>query len=160
MSRSQKTNDLPGSDRSCTVNSPVCIDSGNPLYHDIYRRSIEEPQAFWGELAEQLIDWDKPWDTVVDDSNRPFTKWYVGGQLNACYNALDRHVQNNKGNKVALIHDSPMTNTIRRVTYNELYEKVSRLAGGLKKLGVKKRRQSCHLHAIDSRSNYGNAGYS
>lgn len=138
MSRSQKANDFFGSDRSCTASSPVCIDSGNPLYHDVYRRSIEEPQAFWGELAEQLIDWDKPWDTVVDDSNRPFTKWYVGGELNACYNALDRHVQNNKGNKVALIHDSPMTNTIRRVTYNELYEKVSRLAGGLKKLGVKK----------------------
>lgn len=61
-----------------------------------------------------------------------FMTWYtvlhlrfVGGQLNACYNVLDRHILNNKGNKIALIHDSPMTNTVRRVTYNELFEKVS-----------------------------------
>ncbi|XP_055541300.1 acyl-CoA synthetase short-chain family member 3, mitochondrial [Wyeomyia smithii] len=110
----------------------------NPLYSDVYHRSIQEPQTFWGDLAEQLIDWDRHWDKVLEDSNPPFTKWYVGGQLNACYNALDRHILNKKGHKVALIHDSPMTNTIRHVTYNELYKKVSCLAGGLKKMGVRK----------------------
>ncbi|XP_055610296.1 acyl-CoA synthetase short-chain family member 3, mitochondrial [Uranotaenia lowii] len=113
-------------------------DCKNPLYRDVYERSINEPNAFWGELAEQLLHWNKPWEAVMDNSNPPFTKWYIGGQLNACYNALDRHVLNKAGDKVALIHDSPMTNTVRRVTYNELLDKVSRLAGGLKKLGVKK----------------------
>lgn len=131
------SNNFPENDRS--KKAVQCWhDNVNPLYHDIYRRSIEEPEAFWGELAEQLIDWDKSIENVMDDSNSPFTKWFVGGQLNACYNVLDRHILNNKGNKIALIHDSPMTNTVRRVTYNELFEKVSRLAGGLKKLGVKK----------------------
>ncbi|XP_058821035.1 acyl-CoA synthetase short-chain family member 3, mitochondrial [Topomyia yanbarensis] len=127
-----------GNDSSKKVNTSSGQGIVNPLYHDVYRRSIEEPEGFWGELGEQLIDWDILWDKVMDDSNPPFSKWYVGGQLNACYNALDRHILNNKGQKVALIHDSPMTNTVRHVTYNELYKKVSCLAGGLKKLGVSK----------------------
>ncbi|XP_050086402.1 acyl-CoA synthetase short-chain family member 3, mitochondrial isoform X1 [Anopheles aquasalis] len=110
----------------------------SPLYMEAYCRSIEQPESFWGDLAEQLIDWDQPWERVLDDSNSPFTKWYVGGKLNACYNAVDRHILAKKGSKVALIHDSPTTNTIRHVTYNELFDKVSRLAGGMRKLGVKK----------------------
>lgn len=125
--------------QTSTVSDPKrWYDNVNPLYHDMYRRSLEEPEIFWGELAEQLIDWDNPIENVMDNTNSPFTKWFIGGQLNACYNVLDRHLKKNKGNKIALIHDSPMTNTIRRVTYNELFEKVSRLAGGLQKLGVQK----------------------
>lgn len=63
---------------------------------------------------------------------------YVGGYLNACYNCIDRHVLSGMGEKIALIHDSPMTNTVRKVTYQELYDKVCLLAGGMKKLGVTK----------------------
>ncbi|XP_055377836.1 acyl-CoA synthetase short-chain family member 3, mitochondrial isoform X2 [Condylostylus longicornis] len=109
----------------------------NPTYLDAYRRSIETPEDFWGEVGQSL-DWYKTWEKVLDNSMEPFTKWYVGGYLNACYNTIDRHILNGKGDKVALIHDSPLTNTIRHVTYNELYETTSRLAGGLRQLGVEK----------------------
>ncbi|XP_059621935.1 acyl-CoA synthetase short-chain family member 3, mitochondrial isoform X2 [Phlebotomus argentipes] len=110
----------------------------NQLYLDTYRRSIETPEEFWGELGQQLIDWDMPFEKVLDHSNPPFTKWYVGGYLNACYNCVDRHVIAGKGDKVAFIHDSPMTNTVRKVTYQELYDRISSLAGGLRQLGVQK----------------------
>lgn len=89
-----------------------------------FRRSIDEPEEFWGEVGK-CVTWDTPWTRVLDDSNQPFTKWFVGGKLNACYNAVDRHVEAGKGDKVALIHDSPLTNTIRHVTYGELYSKVT-----------------------------------
>lgn len=75
---------------------------------------------------------------MFDDSRSPFTKWFVGGRLNACYNAVDRHVERGFSKKVAIIHDSPITNTVRHVTYEELYDQVARLAGGLRKLGVGK----------------------
>lgn len=91
--------------------------------HD-YQRSLEEPEKFWGEIG-QLISWDKMYDQVLDDSSSPFTKWFCGGYLNACFNCIDRHIANGHGNKVALIHDSPITNTIRKVTYQELLDSVS-----------------------------------
>lgn len=89
-----------------------------------YQRSIREPEEFWGELAEKVVHWDKPFEKVLDNSNPPFTKWYSGGYINACYNAIDRHVLSGRGDKVALIHDSPMTNTVRHVTYQELLDLV------------------------------------
>lgn len=95
------------------------------LYQEAYRSSIENPEKFWGELGSQMIDWDKMYDQVLDNSSSPFTRWFNGGYLNACYNCLDRHVANGRGSKVALIHDSPMTNTIRKVTYQELLDSVS-----------------------------------
>lgn len=98
---------------------------GHPIYSDEYLRSIEEPEQFWGEIAAPpMIHWDKPFDKVLDNSNPPFTKWFVGGHLNACYNCVDRHVLAGNGNKVAIIHDSPLTNTVRKVTYQELYDTV------------------------------------
>ncbi|XP_041763685.1 acyl-CoA synthetase short-chain family member 3, mitochondrial isoform X1 [Anopheles merus] len=131
-----------GSGSGSVPQVPICSASQSemlsPLYMEAYCQSLEQPESFWGDLAEQLIDWDQPWEKVLDNSNSPFTKWYVGGKLNACYNAIDRHVLADKGSKVALIHDSPTTNTVRHVTYNELYDKVSRLAGGLRRLGVQK----------------------
>lgn len=88
-------------------------------------RSIDEPNEFWEDIgAMHMIHWDKPFEKVLDNSNPPFTKWFVGGYLNACYNAVDRHVLAGNGEKVAIIHDSPMTNTIRKVTYQELYDTV------------------------------------
>lgn len=105
-----------------------CVDgmaSGqNSVYSDEYLRSIEEPEEFWGEVGANMVHWDKPFEKVLDNSNPPFTKWYVGGYLNACYNAIDRHVLAGHGSKVAIIHDSPLTSTIRKVTYQELYDTV------------------------------------
>lgn len=91
--------------------------------HD-YRRSIEEPEKFWGEVG-QLISWDKIYDQVLDDSKSPFPKWFCGGYLNACFNCVDRHIANGHGSKTAIIHDSPITNTVRKVSYQELLDTVS-----------------------------------
>lgn len=113
------------------------VDAHSPSYLEAYRKSIQNPVAFWEELG-QLLEWDRPWQQVLDNSNPPFTKWYVGGYLNACYNAVDRHILAGKGDMVALIHDSPLTETVRRVTYQELYDQVIQLAGALNKLGVTK----------------------
>ncbi|EDV34005.1 uncharacterized protein Dana_GF20741 [Drosophila ananassae] len=113
------------------------VDAHDPLYLEAYRKSVQDPVAFWEEQAH-LLDWDRPWQQVLDNSNPPFTKWYVGGYLNACYNAIDRHILAGRGAKVALIHDSPLTGTVRRVTYQELYDQIILLAGGLAKLGVTK----------------------
>ncbi|XP_026470660.1 acyl-CoA synthetase short-chain family member 3, mitochondrial-like [Ctenocephalides felis] len=109
----------------------------SPAYVRAYQRSLDNPEHFWGEVGHGLV-WTKPWTKVLDNSDEPFTKWFVGGELNACYNAVDRHVEANKGQNVALIHDSPLTKTIRKVTYAELQNTVSRLAGVLASLGVKR----------------------
>lgn len=106
-----------------TIIDDLPEDIHDPIYLDCYRRSIMNPSEFWGELGN-MIDWIRPWKCVLDNSNPPLTKWYVGGYLNACFNAVDRHVINGKGTKVALIHDSPLTNTVRHVTYQELYDQV------------------------------------
>ncbi|XP_015122722.1 acyl-CoA synthetase short-chain family member 3, mitochondrial isoform X2 [Diachasma alloeum] len=109
----------------------------NKMYEDTFKKSIEFPEEFWADIA-QCVEWSKPWNKVLDNSNAPFTKWYVGGEINACHNAIDRHVKAGNGKKTALIHDSPMTSTNRKVTYDELLEKTSRLAGALADMGVRK----------------------
>ncbi|MFH1026326.1 MAG: acetyl-coenzyme A synthetase N-terminal domain-containing protein, partial [Nitrospirota bacterium] len=106
-------------------------------YKEIFRRSIDDPEGFWGEAAES-ITWYRKWDKVLDASNPPFYRWFIGGELNTCYNALDRHVENGRADQVALIYDSPVTKTIKKVTYRELLHEVSRFAGVLKNLDVNK----------------------
>ncbi len=106
-------------------------------YQELFQKSIKDPEGFWGEAAE-AITWTKKWDKVLDDSNKPFYRWFTGGEMNTCFNALDRHVKSGRGEQVALIYDSPVTNTIRKYTYTELLDQVSRFAGALKKLGVQK----------------------
>ncbi len=106
-------------------------------YDAIYQQSIREPEAFWAEAA-RAIAWDKPWSKVLDDSNPPLYRWFAGGSLNTCYNALDRHVEDGRGDQVALIYDSPVTGTKAKFSYRELRDRVARLAGGLAKLGVQK----------------------
>ena len=76
-----------------------------------YQRSMTDRNAFWAEAADG-IDWDRKWDTVLDDSNPPFYRWFSGGMLNTCYNALDRHVENGRADQNALIYDSPMTDQV------------------------------------------------
>ncbi|HZK49074.1 MAG TPA: propionyl-CoA synthetase [Thermoleophilia bacterium] len=106
-------------------------------YAEEFRRSIEEPEAFWAEAAA-AVHWDRQWDTVLDDSAAPMYRWFVGGRLNTCYNALDYHVESGRGDQKALIYDSPVTDTVRSYTYRELTSEVARFAGALRGLGVTK----------------------
>jgi propionyl-CoA synthetase len=103
----------------------------------MYRRSIEDPAGFWGEAAG-LIDWYREPDIVLEDSNAPFYRWFVGGELNTCHNALDRHVEGGRADQLALVYDSPVTGRTRRYTYRELRDEVARFAGALASLGVGK----------------------
>lgn len=106
-------------------------------YQASYARSLREPEAFWGEAAGG-ITWFKRWDRVLDDSHPPFYRWFTAGELNTCYNAVDRHVLRGRGNQAALIFDSPVTGTVRAYTYNDLLGEVSRLAGALTDRGLRK----------------------
>jgi len=106
-------------------------------YQKEYETSIINPEQFWGRAAQE-IQWSKPYRKVLDDSNKPFYRWFVGGELNTCHNAVDYHVQTGRGEQVALIYDSPVTNTVRRITYRELLDLVSRFSGVLSSFGVAK----------------------
>ena len=106
-------------------------------YQTAYDQSINAPNEFWAEAAEK-ISWVKRWDKVLDDSNPPFYRWFTGGQLNTCYNAVDVHVENGRGDQAALIYDSPVTDTIKTYTYSQLRDEVAQFAGALKTQGVEK----------------------
>jgi propionyl-CoA synthetase len=106
-------------------------------YDEVFEKSIRDPNGFWAEAAEN-ISWYRKWDKVLDDSAAPFYRWFSGGELNTCYNALDRHVEGGRADQVALIYDSPVTNQIQKFTYRELLDLVSRFAGALRGLGVVK----------------------
>jgi propionyl-CoA synthetase len=105
-------------------------------YQEFYRRSIEQPDAFWGEQAK-LIDWHKPPRQICDYSKPPFVKWFVGGETNLCYNAVDRHAAK-RPNAPALIFVSTETNTEKTYTFAELKAEVMRMAAVMQSLGVKK----------------------
>src|SRR5260370_13458993 len=104
-------------------------------YAETYRRSLERPEEFWAQAAE-AIDWERRWDRVLDASRPPFFRWFAGGRLNTCWNAVDRHVAAGRGERGALIWDSPVTGQVRHFTYLELRDDVARLAGVLAILGV------------------------
>ncbi|MCW2902402.1 MAG: propionate--CoA ligase [Streptosporangiaceae bacterium] len=104
-------------------------------YRATYERSITDPTRFWG-LAARDIRWSTPPDRVLDDGAPPFHRWFTGGELNTCENALDRHVDEGNGDRVALIYDSPVTGTGRSYTYRELTREVAAFAGALRALGV------------------------
>ncbi|MCA9951468.1 MAG: AMP-binding protein, partial [Anaerolineales bacterium] len=106
-------------------------------YSEVYAAWQADPQAFWAEAAAD-VHWYKKWDTVLDDSNPPFSHWFSGGEINSCYNALDLHVENGNPDQLALIYDSPVTETIKKYTYRELRDEVAKLAGVLTSLGVTK----------------------
>ncbi|MCW8848046.1 MAG: propionyl-CoA synthetase [Sedimenticola sp.] len=106
-------------------------------YEEIYARSMEDPEGFWGEQAA-AIDWYKPFEKVLDESNKPFYRWFAGGELNTCYNALDRHVENGRADQAALIYDSPVTGTQKTYSYRELRDAVAQFAGVLRDQGVVK----------------------
>jgi propionyl-CoA synthetase len=104
-------------------------------FDDVYRRSLEDPEGFWAEAAA-AIDWEEPWERVLDDSRAPFYRWFTGGRLNTCHNAVDRHVEAGRADQLALIHDSPVTGTTSTFTYRELRDAVARFAGALAAEGV------------------------
>ncbi len=107
------------------------------IYEEAFQESIEHPESFWGKVAEEIV-WDRKWDRVLDDSKPPFYKWFPGGRLNTCFNAVDRHIDLGRENKMAVIYDSPVTGTVQKFTFAELKDRVSRIAGFLKGLGVEK----------------------
>ncbi|MCP4346670.1 MAG: propionyl-CoA synthetase [Desulfobacterales bacterium] len=108
----------------------------NP-YDEAFEKSIKDPDGFWGEIAEDC-HWYKKWDKVLDDSNTPFYRWFTGGEMNTCYNALDYHIDQGRGDQAALIYDSPVTDTIKKYTYTELRDEVAKFAGVLAGQGVVK----------------------
>ncbi len=103
----------------------------------VFQSSIENPEKFWGEAAKS-ITWYKEPEVVLDDSNAPFYKWFPGGKMNTCYNAIDRHVEGGRADQTAIIYDSPVTNTIKKISYKELLDQVATFAGGLASQGVTK----------------------
>ncbi len=104
-------------------------------YQEAFKESIENPESFWGKAAEAIV-WEKRWDQVLDDSRAPFYRWFPGGRLNTCFNAVDVHLERGRGDQTAVIYDSPVTGTIKKFTYSELKERVARMAGFLADLGV------------------------
>ena len=104
-------------------------------YRDAHRRALQDPEEFWGEQAAAL-HWERRWDKVLDASRAPFYRWFGGGRINTCYNALDRHIDQGRGEQAALIYDSPVTGTVTRLSYRELRDRVARFAGALAAQGV------------------------
>ncbi|MCY4049964.1 MAG: propionyl-CoA synthetase [Gammaproteobacteria bacterium] len=104
-------------------------------FDEIYDWACKDPEGFWAEAAENVY-WYKKWDRVLDDSDMPYYRWFTGGQTNVCYNAVDIHVENGRGEQVAIIHESPITNSQQTLSYRELQKKVSRFAGVLKAKGI------------------------
>ena len=105
------------------------------VYEQTYRRAQDDPEAFWAAAAEPLY-WHRRWSTVRDDSRPPYHRWFAGGQINTCYNCLDRHIERGRGRQLALVYDSPVTGAVRRFTYSELRDAVARVAGALAAQGV------------------------
>ncbi|MBC7951451.1 MAG: propionyl-CoA synthetase [Rhodospirillaceae bacterium] len=106
-------------------------------YQQAHEKSLKDPEGFWAEAAKD-ISWYKTWDKVLDDSRKPFYRWFAGAEVNTCYNAVDRHVEGGRGDQAAIIFDSPVTNSGRTITYSQLQDLVSKFAGALRGLGVDK----------------------
>src|SRR4051812_25580359 len=106
-------------------------------YHDVYARSLTDPEGFWGEAA-QAIDWYEPPTRVFDKDAGVYGRWFTGASCNTCYNAIDRHVERGRGAQAAIIYDSPVTDTKRSISYAELQKEVATLAAILQDFGVTK----------------------
>ena len=106
-------------------------------FNNIYQESINNPEKFWQDAADDIFWFKKP-TKILNKSNPPFYKWFEDGVTNTCYNALDFHIDQGKGNKTALIYDSPITGNKQKFTYDQLRSKVSKFAGALSNQGVTK----------------------
>lgn len=107
------------------------------IYQQLYDLSLQDPEGFWHIPAEDC-HWYQKWDKVLDDSNKPFYRWFTGGMVNTCYNALDLHIEQGRGEQAALIYDSPVTNTVKTFTYTQLRDLTATFAGVLVDKGVEK----------------------
>ena len=108
-------------------------------YREVYKRSLDDPEGYWGERAEELVSWERTWDKVLEwDFVDPDIKWFQGGKLNVAYNCLDRHLTDGRRNKAAIIWQGEPEEDVRVYTYQMLYTEVCRFANVLKKKGVKK----------------------
>ncbi len=110
-------------------------DSARGAYARAWARAANDPEAFWSEAAAG-IDWQRPFEKVLDREASPIPRWFAGGALNTCHNAVDRHVAAGHGDRIALVYDSAMLGSVRRFTYAELRDEVARFAGALAGLGV------------------------
>ncbi|WP_415393345.1 propionyl-CoA synthetase [Paracoccus sp. SJTW-4] len=106
-------------------------------YQEVYAAWKNDPEAFWMEAASR-VDWMTPPGKALFDERAPFYEWFADGQLNACWNAVDRHVEAGRGDQLAIIHDSPITHSYRGITYRDLQSRVASLAGALRAKGVEK----------------------
>jgi len=112
-------------------------------YYSIHKKSVNDYREFWAKVAKEL-EWFKPWDIVLDDSDKPFYKWFVGGELNACYLCVDRHAKTWRKNKVAIVWEGEpfekgSPKEVKKLTYGDLYRQVNRVAYMLKTVyGLKK----------------------
>jgi len=106
-------------------------------YKDVYAAWQSDPEAFWMDAAKS-IDWDKPPSKALFDQNAPLYEWFADGMVNTCWNAVDRHVDAGRGDQVAIIYDSPVTNTVDKITYTQLRDKVASFAGALASKGITK----------------------
>ncbi|WP_076540410.1 propionyl-CoA synthetase [Shewanella sp. UCD-KL21] len=104
---------------------------------EMHQESLQDKQGFWGKAAK-AITWDKPFDSVLDEANAPFYQWFAGGEMNTCYNAVDRHVLAGHGDRIAIEYISPVTQNQYSISYQELLSQVSRLAGYMQSIGIEK----------------------
>src|SRR5664280_1401422 len=130
---------VPGMTVRCIISagSDAMNIQDNSRYHAIHARSLRDPEGFWGEAARE-IDWIEPAKKVFDPAMGLYGRWFAGAVVNTCYNALDRHVADGRGNQLALIHDSPLAGTVTRLTYAEMLHEVRTLAAVMADFGVAK----------------------
>ncbi|MEE8589851.1 MAG: acetate--CoA ligase [Spirochaetia bacterium] len=133
---SKQKNVNNGADEIYNPSSHVTAQAHVKEYETLYQRSLDDPSGFWAERAEEL-EWFEPWTKVIDDTQKPFFKWFVGGKTNIVHNALDRHLNTYRKNKVALIWEGEAGDT-RMYSYFSLNREVCKFANVLKSLGVKK----------------------
>src|SRR5260221_5850716 len=109
----------------------------NSGYRQVHARSLADPEGFWGEAARD-IDWIEPAKKIFDPASGPYGRWFAGGVVNTCHNALDRHVAGGRADQVALIHDSPLSGSVTKFTYAQLLHEVKTLAAIMQDFGVAK----------------------
>src|SRR5471032_902071 len=109
----------------------------NSRYHEVHARSLADPEGFWAEAARE-IDWIEPAKKIFDPAMGLYGRWFTGAVVNTCYNALDRHVAGGRADQVALIHDSPLTGTVTKLTYAQMLREVQTLGAVMQDFGVGK----------------------
>ncbi|XP_074660739.1 acyl-CoA synthetase short-chain family member 3, mitochondrial-like isoform X2 [Tubulanus polymorphus] len=132
----------------CQIGSSRCLSVGTvrsapdraqkPVnYEKTFADSLHNRDEIWGKASDDIV-WTKKWDKVLDETDPIFPQWFPGGELSFCYNGIDRHVDEGRGDQVAIVFDSPVTDTIERITYRELQEQVAKFASVLVEQGVKR----------------------